>query len=179
VLTREPTAPRRNEHGTAPRDALRRGLEPVLAGPREVARDPRDGDVAHRHHALLVALADDPDEPAVEREVLAVQAHRLAHPQASRVQQLEERAVTDAARRRRLEQSAHLRHVERIRQAARLARQVQVRRHVHGDEALAVGEPVEALDGCSATAQAAGGQTGGPALTATCPGGEVADGRVG
>ena len=56
-----------------------------------VAAEPVERDVADGHEPLLVALADDPDEAAVEREVLRVEAERLADPQAGRVEQLEQR----------------------------------------------------------------------------------------
>ena len=60
------------------------------------AREPVEGDVADRHQALLVALADDPDEGAVGREVLAIEPDRLADPQAGGIQQLEQGPVAEA-----------------------------------------------------------------------------------
>ena len=104
--------------------------------------------------AAPVALADDPHERAVEREVLAVEPERLADPQAGRVQQLEQRTVARAARRGGLEQPLHLVDVERVRQAADLARQVEMGRDIDVDEALAVGEPVETLQRRGAPSQA-------------------------
>src|SRR5512140_1483305 len=41
------------------------------------AGQPVEGDVTDGHQALLVALADDPDEGAVGREILAIEADRL------------------------------------------------------------------------------------------------------
>ena len=59
------------------------------------ARQPVERDVADRHEPLLVALADDADEPAVDREVLGVEAERLADPQPGGVEQLEQGPVAE------------------------------------------------------------------------------------
>ena len=89
-------------------------------GPSDPARQPVEGDVADRHQPLLVALADDPDERAVGREVLAVESDRLADPQPGRVEQLQQGPVAQAAGLRgrlvagRLEQALGLRDGQRL-----------------------------------------------------------------
>src|SRR4051794_30680440 len=50
------------------------------AWPRDPAREVVDRHLADRHKPLLVALADDPYERAVERQVLPVESDRLADP---------------------------------------------------------------------------------------------------
>ena len=66
-------------------------------GPSSQRRELVERHLADRHEPLLVALADHPHERAVEREVLAVEPDRLAHPQAGGVEQLEQGPVADAA----------------------------------------------------------------------------------
>ena len=53
----------------------------------------RRGGRAHRHHALLVALADAAHDPALHVDVALAQADQLAHAQAAAVQELEGREV--------------------------------------------------------------------------------------
>ena len=89
---RSGTAGRRASGATCPGER-----QPGRTHDLEVARQPVEGDLADRHEPLAVALADDPDEPAVEREVLAVQPERLADPQPGGVEQLEQRPVADPA----------------------------------------------------------------------------------
>ena len=142
-------------------------------GPRPVdpALEPVDRHVADRHEPLLVALADDAHEPAVHREVLGVQPDGLADAQAGGVEELQERPVAQSERVRRLigivaagglEQGLGLGDGQRLGQQPRLSRQVEVRRHVHRDPPLAIGEPVEPLQRGGAAAQAGGARPGSP-----------------
>ena len=64
----------------------------------EVADQPLEGHLPDRHEPLLVALADHPDERAIEREILAIEVERLADPQAGGVEQFEEGAVAQPGR---------------------------------------------------------------------------------
>ena len=75
LLPREPPPAVAEEHRAAARPA-RRGARASsrTRGPSIQRAEPVERDVADRHEALLVALADDPDEPAVGREVLLVEA---------------------------------------------------------------------------------------------------------
>src|SRR3954471_12781191 len=139
-----------------------RNGEPRRSDVAEVAAEPLDRHVADRHEPLLVALADDPNERAVERQVLAVEPQRLRDPDPGRVQELEQGSVTDRegrvryARRlgrlpaslpgRRLQQPVNLVDRQRLGQPAWLAWQVQVPRHVAPDRALAVRKAVETAD---------------------------------
>ena len=52
--------------------------------------------MTERHGALLAALAEDPDHVAVEVDVVHVEAAQLAHPDAGRIEQLQDRHVADA-----------------------------------------------------------------------------------
>src|SRR4051794_20534872 len=54
-------------------------LVEVGAAVREVAAKRLHRVTAHRHDALLVALADAPDEPLLEIDARAVEADGLAH----------------------------------------------------------------------------------------------------
>ena len=87
-------------------------------------------DLADGHEPLAVALADDPDERAVERDVLEVEAERLGDPEAGRVQELEERAVEERVGGRGTEQPLRLGLGERLGQEPGHARQVEVGRDV-------------------------------------------------
>ena len=95
---------------------------------------------------------------AVERQVLAVEAERLADPQPGRVQQLEQRAVArlGPGRRRagRLEQPLDLVDRQRLGQQARWRGRSRWAATSTVDQPLAVGEPVEALERRRAAAQA-------------------------
>ena len=64
------------------------------AQPLEIAAKPFERVFADRHQAFLVALADDPHQPLLRRELIATQRHEFAHPQPGRVQQLEHCAIT-------------------------------------------------------------------------------------
>ena len=118
--------------------------------------------LADRHEPLLVALADDPHERAVERQVLAVEPERLADPQPGGVQQLEQRRVARTGRGGRVRAAGPPPRRQRVRQPPALAWQVEVRRDVDVDEPLAVGEPVEALERRRPAAQAGRGERRGP-----------------
>ena len=62
----------------------------------------------------MVALADDPDEPTVDREVLAIEPERLAHPQPGRVKELKERPGAKVRRRFGLGTDPYLLYVGRV-----------------------------------------------------------------
>jgi hypothetical protein len=50
---------------------------------------------AERHDALLVSLAEAPDDPVVEVDAAAVEPHGFADAEARAVQELDERAVAE------------------------------------------------------------------------------------
>src|SRR5690349_6988864 len=90
LLPGQPAAPVAEEQRSAPFDRRMAQLEEERPAVVEPLTEPVDRDVADRHEPLAVALADDPDEAAVEREVLEVQARRLADAEARGVEQLEQ-----------------------------------------------------------------------------------------
>src|SRR5581483_3832794 len=97
----------------------------VRPPPREVAAERFDRLAADRDDALLRALAEAADEPAVEVDRRLVEAERLADAEARAVQELDERAVAERAWRRPvgcLDQPLRLAGRERARQRARAAR---------------------------------------------------------
>ena len=158
-------------------------------GPVDPAPEPVERDVADRDQPLLVALADDADERAVDRQVLAVEPDRLADPQAGRVQQLEQRAVAQGVagvgrrcrrgRRRRPPRAvARSRRRSASRAGGATVAAGRGARRRRRDQALAVGEPVEALERGRASAEAARREAGIAAAAAPGPGREVADGGV-
>ncbi len=114
--------------------------------------EPVERDVAHRDQPLAIALADDPDEPAVERQLLDVEPERLADPEAGGVEQLEERPSAEIGR--RLEQPIDLIDGQRLRQQAGLAWQVDVLGDVDADQPLPETEAVEAADARGPAAKA-------------------------
>ena len=122
------------------------------------AAEPVQGHVADRNETLLVALADHPDVPALGREVLAIEADRLAHPKPGGVQQLEERPAAEIGR--GLQERLDLGHVQGLGQEPRLARKVDVGGDVAGDQPVAVGEPVEAADAGRAAPERGRGEAG-------------------
>src|SRR5438067_175344 len=67
---------------------------------REVAAQRVDRLAPDGDDALLVALADAPDEPLIEIHGAAVETDRLRYAKPGPVQELDERAVAEAARRR-------------------------------------------------------------------------------
>ena len=92
----------------------------------QVAAERVGGAAAERHDPLLAALADRADEPLLEVDAVSLEADRLADAQARAVEELDERAVAQGARRRsvgRLDEPLRLAGRERARQAARPARQ--------------------------------------------------------
>ena len=100
-------------------------------------------------------------KPPVERDVVAVEPERLADAQPGRVEQLEEGTVAEAdevGAAGRLEELPDLRHVERVGQALRLARQVDEPGDVGADQLLGVAEAVEGTDRGSLASQARGSQ---------------------
>ena len=66
------------------------GIAPTTA---QILPDAGKGAVAHRHEALLAALAEDPDEPAQKVYVPAVETAELGTPQAAGIQELEDGPV--------------------------------------------------------------------------------------
>ena len=178
-LPREPRAPIPEEQRSA---ADRRHVTTVQERrpwSLEPGDEPVQGDLADRDEALLVALADDAHERPVERQVLAIEADGLAHPQAGRVEQLEQRPVAHATLGGSLQQALHLADIERVGQAPALAGQVQVGRDVDVDEALAEREPVEALECGRATPEAGRGEAGLTPASSLGPRCEITHGRVG
>ena len=150
--SRPPRSPR-NSGPPRSRGDVAAGQQPD-ARPADPGVEVVEGDVAHRHQSLLVALADHADETAIGREVLAVQAERFADPQSRRVQQLEERTGTHTAVMVRLlgivaagrfEEPLGLGDGQRLGQQALGPGQLDVRGDVAFDQPLAVGEPVEPL----------------------------------
>jgi hypothetical protein len=69
---------------------------------RQVPAERLDRGPPDRHDALLVALADDAHEPAVEVDAGAVEAHRLRDAEAGAVEELDECLVAERARLRPL-----------------------------------------------------------------------------
>src|SRR5205823_11247477 len=63
----------------------------------QVAAERLGGRATDRDDALLVSLADRPDEPLVEVDGCPFEPDRLAHAQAAAVQQLDERCVPEGA----------------------------------------------------------------------------------
>src|SRR5207244_6750579 len=70
------------------------------ASPSQVTPQCLCGLPADRDDSLLGALADAADDACVEVDARLLQAHGLADPQAGAVQELDESAVTQRARRR-------------------------------------------------------------------------------
>jgi hypothetical protein len=97
LLTRQASAAIAKEQRAATHRCHVVACDEIVPGALQPRRQVVDRHLAHRHEALVVALADDPDERAVERHVLAVEPDRLAHPETGGVQQLEEGAVADTA----------------------------------------------------------------------------------
>ena len=156
--------------------ALRRhvaGSQQCRSRLRQPAPEPVERHVADRNEPLAVALADDPHEATVQRELLAVEAERLADPQARGVEELEERSGAEV--RRGLEEPFDLRDGEGLRQEPRLARQVDVLGDVDSDEPLAEREPVEAADARRPPPQARGGEARVARPAAFRPRGQVAE----
>ena len=91
LLPGKPAAAVAEEERPAVLDRRVAQLEQQRPGLVEPAPEPVDRDVADRHEPLAIALPDDPDEAAVEREVLDVESRRLADPEARGVEQLEQR----------------------------------------------------------------------------------------
>ena len=71
----------------------------VRAPAGEVAAERVDRRTADRHDAFLSALPRDPHEPVVEVDAAFLEPDSLGHPQAGAVEELDERPVTERARR--------------------------------------------------------------------------------
>ena len=104
-------------------------VAPVEVRPaaREVAAERLDRLAADRDDPLLAALADDAHEPVVEVDAALLEPDRLGDAQAGAVEQLDERAVAERARRdavRGVDQPLGLARRERPRQLARPPRQL-------------------------------------------------------
>ena len=197
--SRRPRSPRKSGPPRAGRHVTER--EERDARPGHPAADPVERDVADRDEPLLVALADDPDEGTVDRQVVAIESDRLADPESGGIQQLEERPVAQRGRgqRRRavgarravagrqlgrvtagrLQEALGLVDGQGLGQQPLRAGQVEVGRDVDGDEPLAVGEAVEALERGRPAPQAARREPGVATPSPAGPRGEVVDGRVG
>src|SRR5689334_11368103 len=121
--TRQPTPLRvQEELGTVPRIQIR----PAAA---EIPSQCLRGLPADRYDAFLRALADAADEPSVEIDAGLVQAHRFADAQPRAVEKLDERAVTERARRRTVrgfDEPFGLRRRERSWKRAPSTRQVEL-----------------------------------------------------
>ncbi len=92
------------------------------AGDAEVVVEAGAGVTPERHHALATPLPHDPDAVGVEVEIGLAERHHLRDPEPRAVEQLEQCAVTPAARRvgrRRVEQRLHVGAIGRERQRGR------------------------------------------------------------
>ena len=139
LLARQPAASVADEERAA---ADRRDVVTGQQGgarPGDPAAEPVERDLPDRHEPLLVALADDPHERAVDRQVLAVEADRLADPQPGGVEELEQRPVAElvggvgrigVVAAGRLEQALGLGHRQRLGEQPRRPWQVEVGGHV-------------------------------------------------
>jgi hypothetical protein len=84
-------------------------IEQLGAAIAQVALDPHHRLFAHRHQALLAALAHHPQHALAQVDLLQRQADQFGHPQAAGVQHFEHGAVTLAdgfAQVRRLQQAS-------------------------------------------------------------------------
>ena len=144
-----------DQEGTGARQAAALRVEEQL-GPvarveerpptRHVDAQRLDGSPPDRDDPLLVALAGDAHEAALEIDAAALQAGRLADAQAGAVQQLQQRAVAQVARAdaaRRLDQPLRLVGRERAGQGPSLARQIERRGRVVSAHAEQHEVPVE------------------------------------
>ena len=104
------------------------GHERSRAARRASARIASSATSPTGHQPLAIALADHPDERAVERDVLEVEVQRLGDAQARGVQELQERPVEEASSAGGGEQPLDLGLGEGLRQEAGHPRQVEVRR---------------------------------------------------
>ena len=93
-------------HGGERRAALRQknirrrfGRDELWPASLDVTIQRLNGLAAHRHDALLVALADDVDESGVEMKLLQPQVFQFGQPQAGSVGQFQNRLVAQAFRR--------------------------------------------------------------------------------
>src|SRR2546423_13306976 len=129
--------PAQDQERACPREGAAAGVQeevgPVAAvegGPpaRQIAAYSLRGAPADRDDPLLAALADAADESSVEVDGALLEPHRLADPEARAVQELDERAVAERARRRPgrgLDQTLGLRGRQGPGQPPRPARQVE------------------------------------------------------
>ena len=104
-------APRRRLAGPSPAPGERRLADGQLLPILQVVANRRGRAGVERHQPLLPALAQHPRHPRAQVDVVEVEAGQLAEPQPRRVEQLEDRAIAAAERRRRprrLEQRGHL-----------------------------------------------------------------------
>ena len=167
LLAGEPTPPDGEEQRTASERGDVTQREPGRPDRVEVAFQPGDGRVAQGHQAFLVALANDPHESPLEREILAVEAERLADPETGRVEQFQESPVPNVDGVVRgvpasgFQQPRCIGHIERVRQVTGLPWQVDPSGQIRRDELVAVGEAVEATDRGRPAAQAGGSQLAG------------------
>ncbi len=176
LLPGEPPAAVADEQRPSPirrHVADRQERRPAL---RQPPVQPVERHVADRHEPLAVALADDPDECPVDRQLLHVEPERLADPQPGRVEELEERPAAEI--RRRLEEPVDLVDRERLREQPGLARQVDVLGDVDADQPLAEREAVEAADARRTSAERGRGEARIVRPAAARPRGEIAERRI-
>ena len=109
----------------------------------------RFGGSIERDDPLLAALSEHAHDPAAQIDVLEAESDELAQPQSRRVEQLQDRPVAAAERRRdvrHLEQPRHLRFTEMRRQALLAPRRADERRRVAVDRPFTPQVPAERPD---------------------------------
>src|SRR5882724_2151112 len=129
----------------------------------EIGREVIERDLAQRHQAPLLALAERGDDAARAIDVAERERDELAHAQARGVHQAEHGAIAEAAQRvrwRRLDQRDHLRFSERARQLAAEARTRGKLRRIRAQHALAHQEFAQAASGRQVPSGTAWSQAG-------------------
>ena len=131
-----------DEEGAGPRQRTALRVEEELWTTPAIEERPAAGEVsAHRLDALaaerddplLVSFAEAPHDPVLQVDAPAVEPHRLADAQAGPVEELDERTVTERARRRPvrgLNQPLDFSRGQRAREASAAARKVELGRGV-------------------------------------------------
>ena len=145
-VSRPPRWLRKSAAGSWPRCRLRQ----ELAAPLEPPPERGDAPGVHRAQALLPALAEHPDGPGAQVEVVHVQPAGLAHPEARAVEQLEQSAVAQPERSVLAgdgEDREHLVHREHVGKPGGELRTADGARRVGGHAAGGHEMPVERADG--------------------------------